>query len=123
MRNRIIQVRRVLGLTQKEFGLNLGCSRDKISNIELGRVVPDDVFINHICVVYKVSDHWMKTGEGEMWSKTTSDSRHISESYEQLSPSLKCVVDAILRMPEKDRPVLEAFLAELAAALHDHAGL
>lgn len=119
MKNRIIQVRRILGLTQKEFGLNLGCSRDKISNIELGRVIPDDVFIKHICVVYKVSESWMKSGEGEMWDRAGDGGGHMAEAYESLSPILRCLVDAILRMPERDKVALEAFLLDLSASIHD----
>jgi transcriptional regulator with XRE-family HTH domain len=119
MKNRIKQVRRILGLTQKEFGLNLGCSRDKIANIELGRVIPDDLFIKHICVVYKISESWMMTGDGEMWDRTGTGGNHMAEAYENLSPTLRCLIDVILRMPERDKVALEAFLLDLSASIHD----
>lgn len=119
MKNRIIQVRRNLGLTQKEFGLNLGCSRDKISNIELGRVIPDDVFIKHICVVYKVSESWMMTGQGEMWSGTGSNELDVVNSYGELTPAIRCFIDTISRLPERDKAVLENFLINLSETIQN----
>lgn len=110
MKDRISLLRRTLGLSQKEFGLNLGCSRDKIANIELGRVSPDDVFIKHICVVYHVREIWMRTGAGEIWEQVDSNVRYRLESYETLPPTVKSFIDAILLMPDKDLSVLESLL-------------
>lgn len=122
MKDRILQIRRILGLTQKEFGLNLGCSRDKIANIELGRVVPDDVFIRHICVVYKVNELWMKTGEGEIWEKSSDSVRHKFEAYENAPSNVKCLIDSILSMPDEEQKNLDAFLTKLAALIQERSG-
>ena len=67
MINRIKSVREALNLSQREFGEKLGVSRDVISNIEYGRVQPKQLFLQHLCQTYKVNEHWLSTGEGEMF--------------------------------------------------------
>ena len=118
MKDRIAQVRRLLGLTQKEFGFNLGCSRDKIANIELGRVVPDDVFVKHICVVYNVSETWIRYGAGEMWSLSAEDSvRTQADDYASLPPFSRLLVDWVLNLPEEDQKQLDRLLSSLLPLL------
>ena len=117
LRERIIQVRHILGFTQKEFGLNLGCSRDRISNVELGRVVPDDVFLTHICAVYRVRINWLKYGEGDIWEETKNDISYKIERYEKLPPLSRALVDCILDLSDKDHKILEAVWGNVAAAI------
>ncbi len=65
--DRIKAIREALRLSQREFGEKLGVSRDVISNIEYNRVSPKDLLLRHICELYHVNPHWLKTGEGEMF--------------------------------------------------------
>ena len=67
--NRITLVRKTLGLTQREFGEKMGVSRDVIGNIEYRRVPPKKLFLQHMCQQYKVNEHWLETGEGDMFEK------------------------------------------------------
>ena len=67
--NRIKAVRETLGLSQREFGEKLGVSRDVISNIEYGRVQPKKLLLQHMCQQYKVNEHWLETGAGEMFAE------------------------------------------------------
>ncbi len=88
---RIQQVRKSLGLTQKEFGLKLGVSRDVISNIENGRVEPKEAFINLLCSLYNVNKKWLETGEGEIFLNTTSQitKDYASYLFSQLEPEFQ----------------------------------
>ena len=77
MSNRLKTVRETLDLSQREFGEKLGVSRDVISNIEYGRVQPKELFLQHVCQLYKVNRHWLETGEGEMFDENPeSDKFH-----------------------------------------------
>lgn len=60
-------------LTQEEFGDMLGVSRSVIANAELGRVEPNELFIQHLCSVFDVDENWLRTGEGEMRRKKTRE--------------------------------------------------
>lgn len=66
MGDRIKALRQSLGLTQQEFAEKIGIKRGAIANYEIGRNI-SDVVINSICMTYNVSEHWLRTGEGEMF--------------------------------------------------------
>ena len=75
--SRIKAVRSALHLSQREFGEKLGVSRDVISNIEYGRVQPKKLLLQHLCQQYSVNEHWLETGEGEMFDeKCRSDDKY-----------------------------------------------
>lgn len=65
MKDRIREIRKEIGVTQPEFAELTGKTRDSISNIELGRVRPDDTFIMLLHEKYGYSLDWIRTGEGE----------------------------------------------------------
>ena len=73
IQERIRTLRKHLGLSQAEFGKQIGVSRDVISNIEYGRVTVSNLIINMICAKFSVDEQWLRTGEGEMFPKPDTD--------------------------------------------------
>lgn len=67
-RKRVQEVRKSLKLSQPAFGDQLGLSKDMVANIEYGRVELKDHVIKLICSEFNVNEHWLRTGEGEMFS-------------------------------------------------------
>lgn len=67
MNQRIKELRKKLGLSQDEFGRRLGVTRGAITNIELNKTEPKDLFLNLICDVFDVNEEWLRTGNGEMF--------------------------------------------------------
>ncbi|AEF80426.1 helix-turn-helix domain-containing protein [Leadbettera azotonutricia] len=65
---RIIEVRKALGLSQKEFGKRINVSQGYFSNIELQERKINDRIILLICSVYGVNEDWLKNGAGEMFN-------------------------------------------------------
>lgn len=65
MKERIRQIRKELGKTQPEFAADTGKTRDSISNMELGRVTPDETFIMLLHEKYGYNPEWIHTGKGE----------------------------------------------------------
>lgn len=73
---RIKKLRKSLGLSQAEFGKNIGVSRDVINNLDRSEsaVEPKPLMIEHICSVYNVNPDWLMHGDGEMFlAKTVED--------------------------------------------------
>lgn len=66
MGNRIKELRQALGLTQQEFADRIGVKRGAIANYEIGRNASDTA-VALICREFGVSEHWLRTGEGEMF--------------------------------------------------------
>lgn len=71
--SRIKDVRKALGLSQSAFGAPFGANRDMINNVENGRAAVSDIMITSICRTYNVSEHWLRTGEGEMFVQIARD--------------------------------------------------
>ncbi len=85
-------LRKMLGLSQAEFGAKIGVSRDVIGNIEYDRVEPKDVFISHVCAVFNVNEEWLRTGNGEPFNSDKMLARDLDEavsSFSKLSPILQ----------------------------------
>lgn len=73
MNHRIKELRKALSLTQQEFADRIGMKRNTIANYEIDRNEPSNSVITLICREFNVSEHWLRTGEGEMFIQMTRD--------------------------------------------------
>lgn len=67
MHERIKELRKALGLTQQEFADRIGIKRNTIAQYEIGRNEPIDAVVTLLCREFRVSETWLRTGEGEMF--------------------------------------------------------
>lgn len=67
MDERIKELRKALGLTQQKFADAIGVRQNTVAQYEMGRNPPNDTVITLICREFKVSEEWLRTGEGEMF--------------------------------------------------------
>ncbi|AEG58709.1 helix-turn-helix domain-containing protein [Desulforamulus ruminis] len=75
-------IRETLGLTQTLMAQDLGIDRSHVGNIENASKKASDSLLKHICARYGVSESWLKTGEGEMF---TSPEDRMKKLLEQLN--------------------------------------
>lgn len=68
MNDRLLQLRKILNLSQDKFGDKLGVTRSSISNMETGRFGVTDTMVKLICSTYNVNEGWFRNGEGEMFN-------------------------------------------------------
>jgi len=66
---RIKSIREMKTLTQKEFGEQIGVSRDVIGNIEYGRVEVKENIIKLVILKFNINEVWLRTGQGEMFTE------------------------------------------------------
>jgi transcriptional regulator with XRE-family HTH domain len=66
---RIIEIRKAIGLTQQEFARAIKISQTHTSALELNTRTIHDRIIKMICFTYGVNEKWLKTGKGEMFEK------------------------------------------------------
>lgn len=74
MNERIRQIRINEKLSQEEFAAKLGYkSRGKIANIEYGKIVPDEEFLDLLCRTFSVNKNWLISGDGEMYEDVSEE--------------------------------------------------
>ena len=70
MADRMRQVRTQQGLTMAEFGARMMLSQTAISLMESGKAKITDRTVKQICDTWKVSEQWLRNGEGTMEKQT-----------------------------------------------------
>ena len=74
MNERLKELRKTLKLTQQEFADRIHGSRGALAVYEIGRNEPIGAVVDLICREFDVNEHWLRTGEGEMFiAKTPGD--------------------------------------------------
>ena len=106
MNQRLKELRKFLKLSQTAFGAKLGVSRDVINNFENGRVELKDNFIQLICLKFSINENWLRTGEGDMYRKTTSERLDEIAKELQLTPSQTKVFRILMGLPSEKREVI-----------------
>lgn len=122
MRERIIQLRKALKLTQAGLGKAIGITASGISDVEGGRRAVQERHIKLILSAFpQVSEKWLRSGEGEMFT-TRTDVEQIIAKY-----SFDGICAEMMRTfadlgPEEQEIVLEYTRHFISNLLSDRAG-
>lgn len=77
MKDRIKAIRKYKNMKQAEFAQVLGIKPNTVTSYETGLRVPSDAVITSICREFNVSEHWLRTGEGDMFIQLSEDADFI----------------------------------------------
>ena len=114
MKDRIKQVRKLLNLSQVDFGSRLGLSLKTISSYETGRSTPNEPTIKTICREYHVDPTWLMHGIGEPFIEMPEDTlTRLCEEY-NLSRTGERILRVFLSLSEDDKDALIRFATSLA---------
>jgi len=99
MNNRVAQLRKYLGLTQRAFGKRLGLTDAMVSMTESGKKTLQDRTVRLICYAFGVNEDWLRHGKGDMLvSKAeTDDEKQLLEMFGRLTNEMKQVVLQIVK--------------------------
>ena len=89
MNERIKEIRKSVGLSQKEFGIRIGVSDTAVSKIERGERNPSKQTIKLICKEFKINQNWLKNGFGEMFSNDQAISLDDFNKLSNLNERIK----------------------------------
>jgi transcriptional regulator with XRE-family HTH domain len=82
---RILQIRKALGLTQQAFADRLNISRTYQSQFEMSGNKVKDRNITLICATYGVSETWLRSGSGEPFkTPPTTRLEQALQNFEKL---------------------------------------
>lgn len=93
MNGRLKELRLKIGLSQSDFARKLLMSQNQLSLIELGKRNLTNRTINDICREFNVNEHWIRTGEGNIFNTDEN----------KLNNEIANLVEKIQRMPKEDQ--------------------
>lgn len=73
MKDRLKNLRKHLGLNQRDFGAAIGVTSASISRYEKGEMEPSESVLIAISTTFSVNMAWLKTGKGSMEATETAD--------------------------------------------------
>lgn len=114
LNERLRKLRKTLDLTQQTFADRIGIARGNIGSYEVGKSNLSDAVISLICREFNVNEHWLRTGEGEMFIKLTKEEEIASFIGEVLRDEddsfKKRLISGLAALDENGWTVLENFL-------------
>lgn len=115
--SRIKLLRKVLELSQEEFGSKIGITKTAISKIETGRNNLTDSTIKLLCTKFNVNEDWLRTGEGEIFIETATFSLDEQARIHNLSA---LDLDIVKRYMELDPYVREEIIKFIGETYLQH---
>lgn len=119
MNTRIKKLRRELDMTQEKFGAEIGVKGNTVAQWESGRNDPPDSSIVSICREFNVNEHWLRTGEGEMFVQIARDKeimRFVGDVMQGEDDNFRRrFLLALARLPEERWKDIEDFAQQIAA--------
>lgn len=105
---RIFEVRnhKNIKLSQEKFGHKVGLSKYAISGFENGNRSVTDRTITDICREFNVNEHWLRTGEGEMFAKPERISLDEFAAQNELTSLELDIIKALIEIPKEVRAKL-----------------
>ena len=119
MQNRIREVRKALHMTQADFGAKIGVRGNTVTGYENGQRVPSDAVIVSICREFHVDEHWLRTGDGKMFTATTRDEEIMDfvgrATIGEGDDFKRRFLLALARLPEERWADIEDFARQITA--------
>lgn len=117
MNERIKEIRKSKNMTQAEFGAKIGVKGNTITNYESGMRTPSDAVIFSICREFNVNEHWLLTGQGEMFIVTDKSILSNLASEYDLDTLDQKIVECYLNLGALQRKVIKDYLRNLVDAV------
>ena len=121
MNERIAELIRALGLRQMEFAKRLSLSQPFVSALCSGSKTPSERTVYDICREFNVNEHWLRTGEGEMFRPQTTEQELYALLGDLMAdkPDFRHrLITVLLRMLPEEWRMLERKMEELAEEMH-----
>ena len=114
---RIAAVIQASGLTKTAFSRKIGLSQPFVSQLANGDASPSDRTIADICREFNVNEHWLRTGEGEMFSTLSREEEITKFAMEVIrdpaSEFQRQLISTMARLEPAQWKLMEQMLDEL----------
>lgn len=109
---RIKKLRKALDLTQQKFADRLGMKRNSIAQVEMGRSTSDQT-IKGICREFSVSEEWLRTGNGEMFTPSPEEDLNELIRQHRLDGLDRQILLEFIKLTDDERAVFKKYLRNL----------
>ena len=111
--NRILELRKTLGLTLEKFGDRLGVTKTTISRIEKEERAMTEQMARSICREFNVNQLWLKEGKGDMFTVTPqSVVDELAEDF-KLDDIDKKIIEKYLELSDDQRRVIKEYIKSI----------
>jgi len=107
----------VIKMTQSDFAKKINISRSNIASIETGRVIATPRVISDICNAFSLSEHWLRTGEGEMYEETETTLFSAFAKQYDLSEAEQKAAKYLLQLSSDERQQILRHIIGLSEAI------
>lgn len=109
---RIKKVRKALDLTQRGFGERISIKQNSVAQIEMGRNTSDQT-ISAICKEFSVSETWLRTGNGEMFTPSPEEDLNELIRQHRLDGLDRQILLEFIKLTDDERVVFKKYLRNL----------
>lgn len=113
MKERIREVREHFGLSMEKFGARIGIGKTSISLLESGKNNPSVQTVALICREFGVNEHWLRTGEGEMFEQTRETVLDRLAAEYSLDKEQVSVIENFLDLSPQERTAFLAYMRKV----------
>ena len=110
MINRIIKIRKDVGLSQKKFAERIGLSRNFINQVEAGKKNVSDRTISDICREFNINEDWLRYETGAMYSNDLDEFTQIAARIDQNDPKARKAILDYWKLSDKDKKLFWSFI-------------
>ena len=121
MSDRAREARKALKKTQKDFAKLLGIGQSTLAMMEISNGPIADRYIKIICSICNVNEHWLRTGEGQMFN---NDKETVIRQLQQelfLTDDEMDLLSVYLEFPSEERQQILAFAKRYSEKLAEKA--
>lgn len=118
--DRIKELRKNLGLSQKAFGEKLGVSRSSINNIDSKAVPLKPLFIDHLCDVFNVNKEWLENGNGEMFLASSENIVEKLIREYKLDDMDGAIIRSYLILSGAERAAVKKYISSITNTMSDN---
>ena len=104
-------------LNQTEFGKPLSVSQNYLSSMESGEKPFTDKIIKLICLIYGVSEDWLRTGQGSRYVEIDEDDKYskaFSAASMEEDEFAKALLIEYMDLSKDDREVVKKMILRIS---------
>lgn len=111
MKDRIKELRKVLGLTQQKFADRLGLKRQTIAAYEIGNIEPSESTLLLICKEFAINYEWLRNGTMPMKKSDIIDEySEIATLIGEKDPKAKQAIMDYWKLTDVDKKLFWNFV-------------